>query len=230
MNKLFAMLAVVLFATSAFAAGEYKGGSGEAVKNWGARDFEQLKGMTSPMLIYIADEGYKMNQRAKVFESDILGSAEMKEKLKPYVQIRLDSDGKRGKGWTRDIINRGSNGAAILLMSSDQRFSLWIDKSTPKEQLNAKHLLKQMEMMAEYQNKLKAANELAEKKAEEEQKKKEAKELASKPQEEKSTKALEGFLGSKDDKDKAAFGDKKAAAPAEKKEEPKKKKAEVMDE
>lgn len=228
MTHRFAALVLLAFtACAAFSAAEYKGGSGEIVKNWGARDYEQLKTLNMPILVYIADEGYKTNQRAKVFESDVLGSADIKEKLKSYVNVRLDSDGKRGKGWSREIINRGSNGAAILLMSSDLRFSLWIDKSTPKEQLNAKHLLQQMQLMADYQTKLKAASEVATKKAEEDLKKKEAKELAAKPPEEKS-KALEGFLGT-NDKDKAAFGEKKDAAPV-KKEEPKKKVAEPLDE
>lgn len=229
MNRFVAVALLALTTSAAFCASDYKAGSGESVKGWGARDFEQFQTLTNkPLLVYIADEAPKNNPFAKVLENDVLGGAEIKDKLKNYVTLRLASDGKKGKGWPPDIIKRGSKGAAILLISSDLRNSLWIDKNTPKDQLNAKHLLQQMQLMDKYQVTLKPALEAAAKKAEDDRIKREAKELAAKPPEDKSKDLLEGFLGDKD-KDKIALDGKKDAAPI-KKEEPKKKAAEPIDE
>jgi len=208
---------------------DYKGGSGESVKNWGARDYEQVSKSTMPLLIYISDEGFKTNQKAKLFENELLSNADVKAKMKPFTQIRMDSDGARAKGWTKDWLNRGSNGAALLIISSDLRFPVWIDKGTPKEQLKPDFIVKSMQMVLDYETKKRAADEIAAKKDP-----KAPKEQAEEKPKEDQTKGFAGFLGDKE-KDKNPFppkdGMKKDDKVAEKKPDaPKKKKDEPLDE
>lgn len=210
-------MAIILLAftsASAFCAAK---AAPAAARSWPAKDFEQMKSQKMPILVYIVDEGYKNNPRAKLFEADILGSAEVKDQLKNFACVFIDSDGKRGKGWPKDFISRGSNGAAILMMSSDLRTTVWVDKSTPKEQLNGKVFQQGMQLVADYQAKINASA----KKIEEEQKKKEVKEIAAKPPEEK---GLSGIL------DGVANDPTKKKDTGAKKEEPKKKTSEPLDE
>jgi len=228
-KRILQLCIVALVCTATFAGpNDYKGGSGESVKNWGGRDYDQVSKSTMPMLVYISDEGFKTNQKAKLFENELLSDAKVKELMKPFTQIRMDSDGTRAKGWTKDWLNRGSNGAALLIISSDLRFPVWIDKGTPKEQLKADYVVKSMQMVLDYEAKKREAAEIADKK---DPKKKEVAE--EKPKED-PTKGFGGFLGDKE-KDKNPFppkdGMKKDDKVAEKKPDmPKKKKEEPIDE
>lgn len=230
MAKRLLQLCVLMLVCTAVAAGpnDYKGGSGESVKNWGARDYEQVAKSTMPLLIYITDEGFKTNQKAKLFENELLGHADVKAKMKPFTQIRMDSDGARAKGWTKDWLNRGSNGAALLIISSDLRFPVWIDKATPKEQLKPDYIVKQMQLVLDYEAKKRAAAEVAAKKDP-----KAPKEQAEEKPKEDQTKGFAGFLGDKE-KDKNPFppkdGMKKDDKVAEKKPDAPKKKDEPLDE
>jgi hypothetical protein len=228
------ILVLVCTATYAGNPNEYKGGTGEAVKNWGAKDYDQVAKSTMPLLIYITDEGFKTNQKAKLFENDLLGNADVKNKMKPFSQIRMDADGTRAKGWSKDWLNRGSNGSALLIISSDLRFPVWIDKGTPKEQLKPDYVLKSMQMVLDYETKKREAGEVAAKKDP-----KAPKEQAEEKPKEDQTKGFAGFLGDKE-KDKNPFPpkdgkgmgkDAKDDKVAEKKADmPKKKKDEPLDE
>jgi hypothetical protein len=204
-----AFLLLALFSVSV-AAADYKAGTHDVVKNWGPRDYEQLTKATMPIFAYIADEGFKGNQMAKTIEGDLIASDEVKGKLKSFVTMKVDSDGKKEKGWPKDWLGRGSNGAAVLIASSDLRVTIWIDRKMPKTQMNKMFMAQAMDSVLNYEKK---RREVAEARA----KKDEKPEVPEKTEEEKKG-ALAGFLNG--DKDKAANNDKDAAkAPSKKRED-----------
>ena len=144
------------FAGAARKAGDrgYTGGEAGSVSGWGAKDFQEIKKLEQPLCVYVFDPKYGSNITAKFLEG-ILGSAEVKEKLKPFLCVKLKSDGSDSKGWPSDWMARSYNGAVLVVASSDFGQKLVYDKDN-KETVSAVGLAVQLRNIAKYEEERKA--------------------------------------------------------------------------
>jgi hypothetical protein len=134
----------------------YKAGDGEGVKGWGFRHFADAKTGGQPLCIYFYDAKNSRNMTGKFYEEN-LGKAEVKEKLKGFLCLKVKSDNSDGKGWPGDWMERSINGATVVLTTSD--FSptcTFIYDKFSKESFNLAGLMAQLKGIAGYEEKLKA--------------------------------------------------------------------------
>jgi len=189
---------------SAQAASGYKGGSGDSVKSWGARDFESARTADMPMIIYIFDPLNNNNSIANHYETKVIANAEVKDKLKGFLTMKIKTDGTDVRGWPADILGRAGKGAAVMIASSDMAQVIFIDRNTPKEVITSMNLIGHIATIASYEERKKLVADKTEKKAAEEKK----------PEDKKTVPGL--ALDDKDKKDaKKPPEKKKAAAPSD---------------
>jgi hypothetical protein len=202
--QLCAMLAIAFCLLGG--AGDYKAGDNEPVKKWTGRDFEGAKVAGMPMLVYFYDPEPKRNEIAKLLESKVLAMAEVKEKLKSFLVLKVKTDGTDYKGWPADWLGHAKNGAAIMLTTSDMVQQIFYDKSTPKETFaNINNVVQQMAAVLKYEENKKAIAEKNPAKKDKE---------APPPEEKKSLPGL-ALDKDKDKKDEKKPEKKKTAAPAD---------------
>ncbi|MBI3831051.1 MAG: hypothetical protein HY291_16145 [Planctomycetes bacterium] len=98
--------------------GEYKAGSGAAVKAWSAGSLEEAKKAGKPICLYVYDSRPSDNQFAKFLESDVLANSGVGDALKGFSCYKCKED---DKGWPAEWLNAGASGAALILVSTDGR-------------------------------------------------------------------------------------------------------------
>lgn len=156
-------VAALLLAASCLAAQHdakkdrnYLGGEADSVKDWGAKDFLTAKASGQPLCVYIYDAKYKPNMASRYFEAkEVLGSADVREQLKPFLCIRLKSDCSDSKGWPGDLLARSFDGAVLMLATSDFAQKSVYDKQN-KEFVNAAGLVAQLKAIVQYEEQRKA--------------------------------------------------------------------------
>ncbi|HYG77966.1 MAG TPA: hypothetical protein VEK08_23375 [Planctomycetota bacterium] len=209
LSLIVSLFCFVAVSCSLHAAG-FKGGTGEAVKGWGSRDFEGAKTAGLPMIIYIYDPSNNNNSVANNIETKVVASAEVKEKMRGFLTIKIKTDGTDVKGWPAEILSRAGKGAAVGVISSDFAQMLFLDKTTGREGMTSQALLMNILSIQNYEEKKKL---MADKNG---GGKKEEKGLMPEKQEEKKTVPGLALGDEKDKKDaKKAPEKKKVAAPAD---------------
>jgi len=137
------------------ASGDYKAGDAEVVKKLPGRDFESVKNSNMPLLVYFYDTEVRRNDYAKFLETKVLSNAEMKDKLKPFLFLKIKHDGTDYKGWPAEWLARSKNGAALMLSSSDMTQMVFYDKNMPKEAITPQNIMAQMHSVLAYEEKRK---------------------------------------------------------------------------
>lgn len=102
-------------------------GDSDVVKGWYAPSFESLKEATQPMIIYIYDAKPKLNHAAEKIEGKtFLNNADVAAKIKKFRCIKLRTD---AKDWPADWMAAATNGAILMVMSSDRHRVEMFDKN-----------------------------------------------------------------------------------------------------
>lgn len=205
-------LCVVLFclAGQRHASAANMAGEGDSVKSLPSRDFDAAKKTGSPMCIYFYDQNaQKTNNMVKLIEASILANAELHDKLKPFLMLKIRTDGTDVKGWPQDWRDTADKGASLLFTTSDLKPLFFYDKSKGKEATTLENIEFTIQQILSYEDKKKGIRPGT----------KEPKEAKEKPEPvAEVAKPLPGLNMDKDPKEPA------------KKPEPKKKKSEDRDE
>ena len=117
------VLSLMIVNSSAFAAA----GDSDLVKGWYAPSFESIKEATQPMIVYIYDAKPKLNHFAEKLESKVfLNNADVAAKVSKFRCIKIKSD---SKDWPAEWTSGATNGAVLLVMSSDRHHIETFDKN-----------------------------------------------------------------------------------------------------
>jgi hypothetical protein len=162
-----ALFVALLAAAPLASAGDYKAGDADIVKKLPGRDFESVKNSNMPLIVYFYDADVRRNDYAKFMETKILSSAEFKDKLKPFLFIKIKHDGTDYKGWPPDWLVRAKNASALMVASSDMSQVVFYDKNMPKEAITPPNILAQMHSVLTYEEKKKGQGGPAAAKADE---------------------------------------------------------------
>ena len=147
------MAALVLFfgGYSQAAANEYRAASGASVKGWSARNFDDTKAITTPKIVYFFDPDIFHNNFAEKMEGkDFLSNEDVQAALKKFSRFRVKYDGTEARGWPKEWRDRSKNGAAILLMSSDNLMVVWLDRQTPADNMSADRFISAFKAVEDY--------------------------------------------------------------------------------
>lgn len=107
------------------------GGKDSSVKDWGGKNFEQIKGVAGLYAIYIYDDGRKNNAEAFKLEcKEILGSKEVQEALSKFTKIKIKED---AKGWPEQWTKDAKGAASLILMTSDMQIAAFDKHKTNAE-------------------------------------------------------------------------------------------------
>jgi hypothetical protein len=102
-------------------------GESDAVKGWYAPTFESLKDSTQPLIIYIYDAKPKLNHFAEKLESKVfLNNADVATRAKKFRCIRVKSE---EKSWPAEWTSAATNGAVLIVASSDRKRIEMFDKN-----------------------------------------------------------------------------------------------------
>jgi hypothetical protein len=151
---LFGLLAVTPMAMAA--NGDYKAGDAEVVKKLPGRDFESAKNANMPFVVYFYDADVRRNDYAKFLETKVLSNAELKDKLKSFLFLKIKHDGTDFKGWPPDWLAKAKNAGAIMVANSDLTQVTFYDKNMPKEAITPQNLVAQMSSVLAWEEKKKA--------------------------------------------------------------------------
>lgn len=132
----------------------YKGGDGDAVKGWGWRHYQDATTSGQPLCVYVYDAKNNRNMAAKYFEASVLNNAEVKEKLKGFLCLKIKGDGSDGKNWPQGWRERCVNGAVLVLATSDMVRTTVYDKLN-KESLTPAVMVAQLKGTLQYEQQLK---------------------------------------------------------------------------
>jgi hypothetical protein len=142
---------LLMLSTAALAAG-YKAGEGETVKSWSCRDYDNAKTVGQPLCVYFYNAKNSNNAIAKVYEDKaMLGDSALIAKLKPFLLLKIKTDGTAGKNWPPEYVSRAGAGATIMLASSDLKQTWFLDKDLGKEKIKPDTLLPQIDLILKYE-------------------------------------------------------------------------------
>lgn len=95
-------------------------GTGESVKTWADKSFEQATAAHKPVLLYIYDLYAKHNVTTGAMEGPkFLGDADVKAKTRDF--LCLKDKMSEGNGYPHDWVQLADGGAAVLVLSSDMK-------------------------------------------------------------------------------------------------------------
>ena len=148
-----ALIAVplLLLAHASVSATEYRGGSAPSVKPWSARNYDDVKTLGVPKIIYFYDQDIFRNNFAEKMEGkDWLGNEDVQAAFKKFQRFKVRYDGLEARGWPKELRERSKNGASILLMSADNQTLLWFDRQTPPDNMSPERLIAGAKSIEEY--------------------------------------------------------------------------------
>ncbi len=144
-------LPVLLLAQVRVSATEYRGGSAASVKTWSARNYDDVKALASPKVIYFYDlDIYRNNFAEKMEGKDWLGNEDVQAALKKFSRFKVRYDGLEARGWPKELREHSKNGASVLLMSSDNLMLVWFDRQTAADLMTPERFMAAAKQIEEY--------------------------------------------------------------------------------
>ncbi len=157
MRTRFGLIAILVstLATVASAGEDWPvdGGKAESVTNLPARDFENAKTSGMPLCIYFFDSNMRPNNRARHVET-VLGNLDLREKLKPFLFLKIRTDGSDVRGWPVDLREPANKSASVVFISSDFKQVVSFDKMMQVNHISVDSLANAAENMIQYEKRL----------------------------------------------------------------------------
>jgi hypothetical protein len=122
------------------AAAASTAGTGDSVKKWADKNFDQATAAHKPVLLYIYDHDAKRNPTAAAMEGPkFLGDADVKAKERDF--LCLKDKMSEGNNFPHDWVQLADGGAAVIVLSSDMKVIKTFGK---KDALNSTDLVAAM--------------------------------------------------------------------------------------